>query len=330
MLLSIILPVYNREQTLGEAIDSVLSQSSPHWELIIVDDCSSDGSLQLANEYARKDSRIRVFSNSANMGPSVARNRGIDVAKGDYIGFLDSDDTLYKDFVKRMTETAILYDVDVVWCQYVSFTDKNTVGLFTRNEVPSNMIFNAEQAVKLFFKDTLGICSLCNKIYSRSFFFPPNRLRLNPERVRAEDWELNLFVFKTLKKMVVIDDFLYNYYHRSTNSVMASFRKKDYDLMERTVNLLEAVNKEMNLGKSFKDIINIKGGSITEFVYRGAKTMTYKELIEIFKEKRFKAYINNLEMEKLPLTYKILAKLLKSELYRTAIGFVKIKSRFWD
>ena len=330
MLLSIILPVYNREQTLGEAIDSVLAQSSPHWELIIVDDCSSDGSLQLANEYSKKNSRIRVFSNSVNTGSSVARNRGIDVAKGDYIGFLDSDDTLHKDFVKRMTETVIIYDADVVWCQYVSFTDKNDVGLFNRNEVPSNMIFTAEQAVKLFFKDTLGIGSLCNKIYSRSFFFPPNRLRLNPERVRAEDWEFNLFVFKTLKKMVVVDDFLYNYYHRCTNSIMAGFRKKDYDLMWRSIYLLEDINKEMNLGKSYKNIINIKGDTFIEFIYKGVKTMTYKELIEIFKQERFRTYIDNLEIEKLPLTYKVLAKLLKSELYKTSVGFVKIKSRLLD
>ena len=58
--------------------------------------------------------------------------------------------------------------------------------------------------------------------------------------------------------------------------------------------------------------------------------MTYKELIEIFKEERFKAYINNLEIEKLPLTYKVLAKLLKLELYRTAVGVVKIKSKLLD
>ena len=246
MLLSIILPVYNREQTLGEAIDSVLSQSSPHWELIIVDDYSSDGSLQLANEYSKKDSRIRVFSNSVNMGPSVARNRGIDVAKGDYIGFLDSDDTLHKDFVRRMTETAILYRADVVWCQYVSLFNKNDTGLPIRNNVPTNMVLNTEQAVKLFFKDTLGIGCLWNKIYSQTLFSSQNDLRLNPQRIGTEDWELNFFVFRTLKKMVVIEDCLNNYYHRDKNSLTLTFRRKDYDMMWRSINLLEAVSKEMN------------------------------------------------------------------------------------
>lgn len=330
MLLSIILPVYNREQTLGEAIDSVLTQSSPHWELIIVDDCSSDGSLQLANEYSKKDSRIRVFSNSVNMGPSVARNRGIDVAKGDYIGFLDSDDTLHKDFVRRMTETAILYRADVVWCQYVSLFNKNDTGLPIRNNVPTNMVLNTEQAVKLFFKDTLGIGCLWNKIYSQTLFSSQNDLRLNPQRIGTEDWELNFFVFRTLKKMVVIEDCLNNYYHRDKNSLTLTFRRKDYDMMWRSINLLEAVSKEMDLKKSFKDIINIKKDRIVEFIYRGVSNMTYKELIEIFKEERFKAYINNLEIEKLPLTYKVLAKLLKLELYRTAVGVVKIKSKLLD
>ena len=330
MLLSIILPVYNREQTLGEAIDSVLSQSAPHWELIIVDDHSSDGSLQLANEYSKHDNRIRVISNSENMGPSIARNRGIDIAKGDYIGFLDSDDILRQDFVKRMTETAILYCADVVWCQHVSFFDKSDTGSPIRNNVPTNTALNAEQAIKLFFKDTLGIGSLCNKIYSRSFFSLPNGLRLNPQRIKAEDWELNLFVFKILKKMVVIEDFLYNYYHQDRSSIMLSFRKDDYDLMWRSISLLETANIEMNLKKSFKDIINVNGGNLIEFIYRGVSNMPYKELYEIFKQERFKAYIDNLEIEKLPLMYKILAELLKLKLYRTAVGVAKIKSALLD
>ena len=330
MLLSIILPVYNREPTLSEAIDSVLIQSSPHWELIIVDDCSSDGSLQLANEYSQKDDRIKVLSNSVNMGPSVARNKGIDIAKGDYIGFLDSDDTLHQDFVKKMMEVATLYHADVVWCQYVSLADKNDVGLSIKNAVPANTVLSAEQAIRLFFKDTHGVGSLWNKIYSSSFFSLPNGLRLNPQRIRAEDWELNLFVFKILTKMVVIDDFLYNYYHQDKNSIMSSFRKEDYEQMWRSIYLLEAVNKEMNLGKSFKDIINIKGDMFIEFIYRGVKCMTYKELVEIFRQERFRTYIDNIEIEKLPLTYKVLAKLLKSVLYRTAVGFVKIKSRLLD
>lgn len=175
---------------------------------------------------------------------------------------------------------------------------------------------DAQQAIACFFNDTPGVACMWNKIYSRRIFTAPHGLRLNPERVRAEDWEFNLFVFKILNKMVVIDDFLYNYYHRSANSIMAGFRKKDYDLMWRSINLMEDVNEEMNLGKSFIDIINIKGISILEYVCRGASIMPNKELLEIFRQERFRTYIDNLEIDKLPLMYKLVAKLLKLKLYR--------------
>lgn len=91
-LVSIITPNYNCEKFISKTIDSVLKQSYSNWEMIIVDDCSNDQSYNIACMYAEKDSRIKVLKNEMNSGAAFSRNRALDVAKGEYIAFLDSDD----------------------------------------------------------------------------------------------------------------------------------------------------------------------------------------------------------------------------------------------
>ncbi|MCR5127201.1 MAG: glycosyltransferase [Lachnospiraceae bacterium] len=91
-LITIIIPVYNKEAYLKRCLDSVLSQTYPHLEVLLVDDCSSDGSLKICEDYAKRDARVRVLKQEENAGASAARNAGIEAATGDYIGFTDADD----------------------------------------------------------------------------------------------------------------------------------------------------------------------------------------------------------------------------------------------
>ncbi len=105
-LISIIIPVYNAEKTIGRAIDSILSQTSLDFELLLINDGSSDNSLQVMNSYGSDDSRIRVFD-ITNSGVSHARNLGMKHAKGKYMTFLDADDY----YVEKALEN-ILSDID--------------------------------------------------------------------------------------------------------------------------------------------------------------------------------------------------------------------------
>ncbi len=89
---SIITPAHNAENFLPETIDSVLDQTFRDWELIVVDDCSTDRTFEIASAYAAKDPRVRVLRNEVNSGVAATRNRGLEVASGDYIAFVDSDD----------------------------------------------------------------------------------------------------------------------------------------------------------------------------------------------------------------------------------------------
>ncbi len=91
-LVSIIMPAYNCSKCISESIESVINQTYKNWELLIVDDCSNDNTLDVINNYAQLDTRIRVFKNEKNSGQVVSRNKALKIAKGKYIAFLDSDD----------------------------------------------------------------------------------------------------------------------------------------------------------------------------------------------------------------------------------------------
>lgn len=104
-LVSIVTPMYNAENFIEETIQSVCKQTYAKWELIIVDDCSTDRSVEIARKYSEMDQRIRIICNASNVGVAATRNRAIDDAKGQYIAFLDSDDIWLKDKLEKQLET---------------------------------------------------------------------------------------------------------------------------------------------------------------------------------------------------------------------------------
>ena len=113
-LVSVVMPAYNCEKYIGQAADSVIAQSYPNWELLILDDCSSDSTLQLAEALSEKDKRIRVFHNETNLGAGNTRNRGAALAEGDWIAFLDSDDMWAADKLEKQLELVAQEDKAVL------------------------------------------------------------------------------------------------------------------------------------------------------------------------------------------------------------------------
>ena len=117
MLVSIVTPAYNYEKYLRQTVESVLAQSYADWEMIIVDDCSTDGTLALARQLDASDARIRVICNGQNQGVSMTRNRGIAEAQGEYIALLDGDDLWTEDKLERQVRL-IGEGYDLVYCSY--------------------------------------------------------------------------------------------------------------------------------------------------------------------------------------------------------------------
>lgn len=116
-LISIIIPVYNVEKYIGKCIDSLIKQKYDNLEIILIDDGSSDNSGEICDKYAKKDKRIKVI-HKKNSGQADSRNIGISKASGKYIGFVDSDDYIDKDYYNRLYKTLVKNNADVVTCKY--------------------------------------------------------------------------------------------------------------------------------------------------------------------------------------------------------------------
>ena len=124
---SIIVPVYKVGPYLAKCIDSILSQTLTDFELILVDDGSPDSCGEICDGYAKKDERIKVI-HKQNGGLSSARNAGLDIAKGEYIGFVDSDDYIEHDMYEFLYKNSVQYDTDIACCGIRHhYGDKNTI-----------------------------------------------------------------------------------------------------------------------------------------------------------------------------------------------------------
>ncbi|MCX5774593.1 MAG: glycosyltransferase family 2 protein [Fusobacteria bacterium] len=165
-LVSIIMPAFNVEKYIAESIESVLIQTYPHWELIIVDDCSYDLTYKIASEYASKDNRIKVIKQTRNGGVVKARNRAVKEAKGRYIAMLDSDDIWYADkldsqlLVLKDKECAIVYssyhkiDENGELLSLVSVPEEVTYATLLKSNYMGclTVIYDVEKLQKRYFK----------------------------------------------------------------------------------------------------------------------------------------------------------------------------------
>ncbi len=233
--LSVIVPVYNSEQYLPACIESVLRQTYTDFELILVDDGSTDGSLSVCREYARQDSRIRVL-HKENGGVSSARNLGLEHATGAYISFVDGDDWIEPDLYERLTDDLGRSGAGIAACQLDRVAPDGTRTVIER---PNAAAYRAEEIVSHFFEN--GFVKDCmygsyNKIFRRECI---GDIRFKPYAY-GEDV---LFVFETLSntETVFIDDFVGYHYRQHGGSAMQSgfsLKRLDYGKAAREVETL--------------------------------------------------------------------------------------------
>ncbi len=144
-MISIIVPVYNVKQYINQCIDSIICQSYTDLEIILIDDGSTDGSGSICDDYAAKDSRIRVF-HTENRGLSAARNLGIGKARGDYLSFIDSDDWIDHTMYELLMKAAIENQADMVICGFIierigkSEKKGNCLGVYCENRIHNKLI----------------------------------------------------------------------------------------------------------------------------------------------------------------------------------------------
>lgn len=256
---SVIVPIYNAEKYIEKTIESILNQSLKEIEIICIDDGSSDGSLKILRKYERNNENIKVISVD-NGGPGRARNIGMTAAKGQYIGFVDSDDSIDKDMFKIMYELGIKDLAQMVLCAYREVNEKGIVvdeiHHYLEGEKTHNNDYIRNNIIKTFSENkNLGLFSLCNKIYLRDWLLGLGFL-IDEKRPHGEDWWFNINVFLKLNKFICTDEALYNYNRVNSESLMAVYRENQMDLcLDGRKKLLSILPKELvnyeELNKNF-------------------------------------------------------------------------------
>lgn len=238
-LISIVVPIYNVEDYLKRCVDSIINQTYSNIEIILVDDGGKDKCGAMCDEYENIDDRIKVI-HKPNGGLSDARNKGIDIANGEYIAFVDSDDYIAVDFIETLYKLCKENDSDISQCGFEKvYGDEFVENVQDNNPVTRSNIQQLEYAYS---KDEVESIVVWNKLYKRVLF---NEIRFPFGKINEDEFTTYKLFYKA-NKVTTIGRKLYGYF-MSDNSIMRS----SYNL--KRLHYIEAVEERMEF---FKKIDN--------------------------------------------------------------------------
>lgn len=297
--ISIIVPVYNVERYLTKCLLSIINQTFKDIEIILIDDGSTDESGKICDDFAKKDRRIRVI-HKENGGLSSARNKGLDLANGEYIGFVDSDDLISTNMYEILLKYLKLYNTDIA---IGGFTN-NKSNLFNGKEIKNKNILYVKDNVLLYYLKNDGH-SVWRRLYKRELF----------KNVRFELGEINedvlasYEVMKKCKSVVVIKENLY-FWNLEPTSISRSPLSCLKNQSSRIVKIIESEsnNKELIIAARLREI-QFDYRNITKSLRFGFKNelieKEFKDKISNYKENIKKNYFNIIKSKQFRIIDKI-------------------------
>lgn len=233
--ISIIIPVYNSEKYLNKCIKSVVSQSYSNLQIILINDGSTDRSLQICNKWAQKDSRIEVISQDNN-GVSSARNIGLSLVKGDYIGFVDSDDFISVNMYEHLVTAAVAYKADIVETNYARLYENiPKLNKGKLKESITNFPYNCTKNYLLSHNTTNYIW---NKLYHSTLF----RNLEFPNLKYSEDFYINVITHMRCKTKVTLPYIDYYYVDTEDSATSQAFNTNKLDILKSAEMALKKVS----------------------------------------------------------------------------------------
>ena len=237
--ISVIVPIYRVEKYLPACIDSILNQTFTDFELILVDDGSPDRCPEICDETAKRDARVRVI-HQANAGLSAARNAGIEIAHGEWLGFVDSDDYIAPQFYEKLYQTAQRTDADCVMCSVQNVDESGKPIDSALMRVADEVKTGREVLRKIGRDDVTPYLTAWNKLYRRKLF---NTLRY-PAGRQNEDVFVFAELFCQVQRAVCVAEPLY-FYRKRIGSIMNSVvTLRNLDEMWAYVNCFEHLQQD--------------------------------------------------------------------------------------
>ncbi len=282
-MISIIIPVYNVEDYLHVCLNSVLKQTYGDFEVICVDDASTDSSLEILEYFTQKDSRIKILKNDSNRGPGVSRNRGLEVAQGKYISFLDGDDWLSPDTFEILIEKAEADNLDVLMFKnIVYYEEQEEFGMEVYYDMEymnkfENKVFNH------FDLDKSKLFSISNAVWNKFYlksFLDDNDIRFPIENLIFED---NPFFYKVLtsaKRISLIDRYFHNR-RRRPGSITTLNNEKLFNYIDITFKVLDVFLENGEIYEYYKK-------EVLTYIFSTVFMGKYNQIENQFKEEFYK------------------------------------------
>ncbi|GGK60410.1 MULTISPECIES: glycosyltransferase family 2 protein [Flavobacteriaceae] len=322
--LSVIVPVYNVQEYLHNCIDSIINQTFHHLEIILVNDGSTDTSPQICDAYAKKDARIKVI-HQKNTGVSVARNKGIEVATGNYITFVDSDDWLESTMYETMYTAALLkQSADVVMCDFTNIKKDS------KEKISTNIrtgFYTKQQIIKelyptLLVTETFGrlpIISACTCLFKHSLLIN-NNIRFDAALRYSEDYLFMAAIITKANSFYYLkDNYFYNYlqYEESRSKKYQPAWWENLKYLNKKLEQLLKDNTAYNFTRQLKLQLLHSVLFILNSICNNGTMSTIKKIKAIrfiLKEQELKAAFYNLKLDKQPKSLKLILYFIKNNM----------------
>jgi glycosyltransferase involved in cell wall biosynthesis len=278
--LTVIMPVYNAERYLDESIEDILNQTLTEFELICIDDSSTDNSLKILKEYAEKDNRITILQ-QPKMNAGSARNIGIYIAKGEYLMFLDADDRFKSNLLKEMYTQAKNKNLDMCICNANKLNNQTTkivkVDYFVElNRYPQKAVFNKEDLKENLFLFCTSIT--WNKIFNKDFI-RENKISFQ-EIERSNDLYFAYYSLLKSKRIAVLNKNLINYRTGIQTNLQSGNDKTPFSFLKALLLLKYNIEKESLFQGDIKQSFINMSINIIHYNIKRLKTNKNKQLIK--------------------------------------------------
>lgn len=318
---SIIMPVYNASSTIKRSIESIINQKYKNWELVIVDDGSTDDSLIIVNEYKKKYKNIKVIKQE-NSGPGVARNNGIEKSSGDFIAFLDSDDYYEECFLSEVENKITKEDLDLVYINIFEETYKGKI--YKSVDLSKYKNTSKEELIKFQISGTMPwgpfVKVIKKEILNECYFL---NLQVGEELLLSFD------VLNKSNRYGFINKELYHYVHNNEGQ----HKKGGLDPWWEVTNCIKNHLKKLNIFNTYEDAVScLAARAFTISAYRCSCNCKYFDAIKKIKE-QLKKYRKEYNFDKIKNNYidkktRVVLILSKIHLYPLIVAISKIKNKF--
>ncbi len=320
--ISIVVPVYNTAQYLPQCMDSLINQSFRDIEIIAVNDGSTDSSLDVLNQYAENDSRVRVID-KINEGVSVARNTALEGIVGEFLMFVDSDDWIELDTCQKALQVIEQYNCDVVMWSYIREFGDDSV---RKKIFEKTIIYNSENVKKYIHRRFVGgignelskpenldaLCPIWGKLYKTSII-KNNHIIFNDIRKIGtyEDGIFNLHLFKYVSKAVFINEFFYHYRKNNNVSITSQYNPFLVEQWVALFGLMESYIDDNQFGDIYKEAlynriaVSIMGLGLNELTSNKSVYEKIKYIESIVSTTQYRKAYKRLNLRYFPLHWKL-------------------------